>query len=391
MAPTPNPFVFGRVLAAGELVDRAAELATLERNLGREGRLFLIGPRRFGKTSLLAVAAERATAGGTPTLLVNAERYTTLDGLAGAVIAAASELLSPSLRERAADVARWFAGLKPQAEYDPMTDSFKVSVTAREEAPPAQTLATALDTLDRLAGARSKRLGVIVDEFQLVNELGGIGAERQLRAAVQTHRHLSYVFAGSHTRMLLAMISEHRRPFYRLGESLYLGPVPRAPFSTFLVEGLAPVASWTPEALTHVFEVCEDVPYSVQRLAHALFDDFEAGSDGDRVGAIEVADVERALDGLVATLHATFLATYLTLTTTQRRVLAGMAHLPDLNGEVAAASRRVGVAASTYRTARDRFLRADLLHERFGARRERRQYAFVDPFFRRWLTGFARG
>ena len=46
---TPNPFVFGRILAAGELVDRAAELATLERNLAREGRLFLIGPRRFNR------------------------------------------------------------------------------------------------------------------------------------------------------------------------------------------------------------------------------------------------------------------------------------------------------------------------------------------------------
>ena len=125
MSPGNNPFIYDRVLAAGELVDRVDELAVLERNLRREGRLFLIGPRRFGKTSLLTVAAERATAAGTPTLLVNAERYTTLDALAGAVVAAAGELLSPSLRERAADVARWFADLKPQAEYDPLTDSFE--------------------------------------------------------------------------------------------------------------------------------------------------------------------------------------------------------------------------------------------------------------------------
>ena len=102
MSPGNNPFIYDRVLAAGELVDRVDELAVLERNLRREGRLFLIGPRRFGKTSLLPAAAERATAAGTPTPLVNAERYTTLDALAGAVVAAAGELLSPSRRERAA-------------------------------------------------------------------------------------------------------------------------------------------------------------------------------------------------------------------------------------------------------------------------------------------------
>ena len=46
-----SPFLFGRELVGPELVDRREELEEIvETILGRE-RLFLIGPRRFGKTS----------------------------------------------------------------------------------------------------------------------------------------------------------------------------------------------------------------------------------------------------------------------------------------------------------------------------------------------------
>ena len=47
------PFVFGRVREPEELLDRLDELATVKRNLPRDGRLSLIGPRRFGKADLL--------------------------------------------------------------------------------------------------------------------------------------------------------------------------------------------------------------------------------------------------------------------------------------------------------------------------------------------------
>ena len=55
----------------------------------------------------------------------------------------------------------------------------------------------------------------------------------------------------------------------------------------------------------------------------------------------------------IADAHANYLALYLTLTATQRRVLAGMAALrrPECRrGQPTAAA--IGVAASTYRTAR---------------------------------------
>ena len=50
---TANPFEFGRAMRAEAIVDREEELRRLADAVRNGERLFLIGPRRYGKTSLL--------------------------------------------------------------------------------------------------------------------------------------------------------------------------------------------------------------------------------------------------------------------------------------------------------------------------------------------------
>ena len=388
MQQAQNPFIFGRVLQASELIDRVDELALLKLRLMQGGRLFLIGPRRFGKTSLLTAAAEQANKSGTPTLLINAERFTSLESLAGGLIAASSTLLEPTVRDRLLSITKWFAYLKPQAEYDALTDTIKVTVAPKESQPSDQSLAQALDTLNKIAGERDQRIAVIIDEFQVIHALGGVDAERALRASVQEHANLSYIFAGSDTRMLMAMINEHRRPFYRLGDALYLGPVPRKAFGDFIRGAFATVnRTISEEALELIFDLSEDVPYNTQRLAGELWDKSSAVSESD----IKIELINEALKSLLSRAHANYLSLYLTLTTTQRKIISGMAKLDTLNGQVAKASRRIKVAASSYRAAQKSFLDSDLLHERFDGMATERQKSFVDPFFKLWLANFVQG
>lgn len=384
MPARANPFQYGRILREDELVDRQDELALLVKRLERGGRHFLIGPRRFGKSSLLNVAVAAATRGGTPSLLVNAESFTSPAAVAGGLVSAASALVAPTVRERILGIAEWFGALKPQVEYEALTDTIKVGIAPRDTELQARSIAEALDAIDGLAAARGSRIGVVVDEFQALHQMEGIAGERVLRAAVQTHEHLSYVFAGSHTRMLLAMITEHNRPFYRLGDSQYLGPVPRPEFAAFIREAFERRGQRIAgETCERICELSEDVPYNVQLLAAELWDATE-----DVAGEVTPPLIDGALSKLLARSHANYLALYLTLTTTQRKVIAGMARPGMLNGAPARMSRALGVAASTYRSARASFLNADLLHERFDADQTARRYAFVDPFFKRWLRGF---
>ena len=56
-----NPFEFGGELKASSLIDREQELDLVIRTIENGGKLFLIGPRRYGITSILAAAEEKLT------------------------------------------------------------------------------------------------------------------------------------------------------------------------------------------------------------------------------------------------------------------------------------------------------------------------------------------
>ncbi len=382
-----SPFQYGQILSPEHLIDREQELALLHLRLVQGERHFLIGPRRFGKTSLLQAAAASATAAGVPTILVNAESYTTLNALAGGIVAKASTLVKASLRDRILKILEWFSMLQPQAEYDATSDSIKVSVAARESVPASQSIADALDSLDKVAKEKGIRIGIIIDEFQSISLHEGIPAERILRAVVQHHEHLSYIFSGSDTRMMSAMITEHRRPFYRLGDSQHLGLIPREDFAHYITKAFATRdQTISEEALRSIFDHAEDVPYNIQKLCAYAWDLGTIGSPTD----ISYTEVTRAMERLLKASHGAYLALFLTLTNIQRKVIFGMAKRRSAAESDTVAARRANVAPSSYRAARKAFLQNDILRDDFSDGKTRR-WAFVDPFFAAWIRGFVEG
>jgi predicted AAA+ superfamily ATPase len=55
--PQPeNPFVFGEVIDDQNFVNRTEELGQLVRDLADGQKVFLLSPRRFGKSSLVSLA-----------------------------------------------------------------------------------------------------------------------------------------------------------------------------------------------------------------------------------------------------------------------------------------------------------------------------------------------
>ena len=127
--PTKNPFEFGRELSGTELVDREEELATVMRTMGQGGRLFLIGPRRFGKTSILRAATEQAEAEGIVVLRHDAEAYPTLRPLAEAVVAEAARHLTGTVERAGKKLREFFGALRPQIIFNPLDNTFSASLT----------------------------------------------------------------------------------------------------------------------------------------------------------------------------------------------------------------------------------------------------------------------
>ena len=380
-----SPFQFGRELVGPDLVDRVDELDEVIQTIRGRERLFLIGPRRFGKTSLLASAAARVEELGGAVIRVNAEQFVGPHALAGELIRQAGQKLIGGPERGLRKLGQVFGSLQPQIAYDPRTDGLTVRIAATEGAEPTRYLTEVLTAIDGLAAKAKEPVAVIIDEFQHTVAEEGVDGERRLRAVVQTHRHVGYVFAGSDTAMLTAMTSEHGRPFYRLGSRMYLGPIPRVHFREHIVDGFARSGRTISEtAVEQVLDVAEDVPYTVQLLANATW----RLATGLKIKRVDETHVTTALERLLAREDPQYATLADQLTLNQRKALHAAAHAEGGHGLTSAeVARQYRMAVSTLRRAVDGLIQRGILRRVQGSGEGGGSLVFEDPVFRRWVVG----
>src|SRR6058998_4151783 len=91
-----NPFVYGEVVPASAFVNRVAELDRLVGDLAAGQKVFLISPRRYGKSSLIRHALAAMSRRGALTVEVTVSSFSSyvafLEGYARALVAAETRL-----------------------------------------------------------------------------------------------------------------------------------------------------------------------------------------------------------------------------------------------------------------------------------------------------------
>jgi uncharacterized protein (UPF0147 family) len=241
-------------------------------------------------------------------------------------------------------------------------------------------LTDALDAVESLAAESGRTVVVILDEVQQIVVEHGIAAERQLRSTVQQHRHLGYIFAGSATRLLTEMTSDPDRPFYRMGERLFLGALPRDEFLEFLEKGFAESGFATESgACAHILESAEAVPYNVQRLAHQIWEMLRAGPEN----TVTVAVVDAALERLVRRDDPAYTQIWITLRRNQKSAIKAVISEEGTGLLSSRVARSYHISTASMQTALKQLEEASLL------RSERRdghsRFCLIDPFFAAWL------
>lgn len=377
-----NPFEFGGELKASSLIDREQELDQVVRTIENGGKLFLIGPRRYGKTSILAAAEDRLAGSKVAVLRFDAEIYESLGHLAAALLAAAAKELSPTIEKAGDAIKRFAAKLKPQVEYDLADQSLSISFGSSAKTNPASLplLTDVLNIVDRMAAAADKRAAVILDEFQQIIEEGGPTAERQIRGTVQRHHHTAYVFAGSKTRMLADMTNDPGRAFWKLGSRLFLGPIPREAWRAFLSHGFTR-SSFKAQAaaLEHLMDVAEDIPFNIQQLANVSWEQLRAAGGG----TLTAARVDDALVQLVTRENSSYTQIWNSLNRQQKIALKAVIDEGGKGLRSAAVLARFGLAASSMHKILIALDSRGLIREEeeLGSIR----YRLEDPFLARWL------
>jgi hypothetical protein len=376
-----NPFEYGRELEPGELIDREAEVREVHAALTAGGKFFLIGPRRFGKTSIHNVAAQRARQDGAAVLRYNVEAFPQVNHLIAALVADTARNMSGPAERVAQSVNRLFQRLRPAVTYNPLEQTWSASIGVEPQPDKVPQLVEALNALEAAAAESAHPVGLILDEVQHLLIPGGPAGEGQLRAAVQQHRHVGYVFAGSDTRFLTAMTMDAARPFYRLGAVRVLGPVPRKDFLEFLSASFATVsATIEPGALEAILDAAEDVPYNVQQLAGYIWG---VAATEERAAKLTRERVAHLRDELAARLDPLFSAVWVALTSAQQRALQAVVHETGVGLYRREVLHRHDLTASSMKKAIDALLDRNVL--RREARAGVEQLRLEDPLFGSWV------
>ena len=373
-----NPFVYGEVVPVTSFVDRQTELDRLTGDLIAGQKVFLISPRRYGKSSLVRQALAAAERGGALTVDVTVSSYSSYvafhEGYARALLS-----VETRLDKARAWLRDMLGSVRPEVRIEPDdqgTGKLALSFPGARTEKDVSRLAQEVFALPgRIAEARRRRLAVALDEFQAIGSFDGGSVEHALRAAVQHQRQVGYVFSGSEPSLMERMLGRSR-PFYKAGPVMRLQKIPAGQFADFIEARFRTTKIRPSPGLgMAIVELAGNLPYDVQRLAHEVWDDVQGAR------SVGLEDLHETLKRLLGEHEAIFEATWQRLTLPQRATLR--AAVIEEGRELLAADVRTRYrlgGSSTVQAALTALVREDIL-AREGAR-----YAVVDSLFREWVA-----
>ena len=375
MAIPENPFIFGEIIEEPNFVDRVSELEQLVRDLADGQKVFLLSPRRFGKSSLVALAMLKLRKRQIHTVSLTVSSYASytqfLEKFAEKVLRAAGPW------DRVKDwVTRFGRSVKPDISYNMATGEVSVSLGRGAEFDPVPIAPDVFAMPGELTRNGGFRMAICLDEFQQITEFDSGSVENALRNQVQEQREVGYVFAGSQPSLMREMLSS-RRPFHKAGPQMFLDKIPAADWKEFLLHQFGKRGRKVDAAaMEAVLATADLIPYDVQRIAHELWDYAELRDKRE----ITAADVHAVVEKLIAGQATWYETLWEQLSAGQRAALQALAErgTADIYGEAVRREFRLG-PASTVQRALQSLDSKDIL-DRYHDR-----YFFLDPLFPQWI------
>jgi hypothetical protein len=159
---------------------------------------------------------------------------------------------------------------------------------------------------------------VVFDEFQELDNVEG-QADAVVRSEIQHHGDAaSYVFAGSHLRMMEMLFADRKRAFYGQTERVSLNPLDPEPLAGYIASRFEQTGKEiAPPALDAVLELVEGHPQRAMAAAHALWAATERTADIDQW--------ETARGALMSGVDDDLKTSWVELNTAERKSLVAVA------------------------------------------------------------------
>lgn len=318
----------------------------------------LLGPRRYGKTSVLRRLAELCSE--TAVVWVDLYEVASIADIATrfdqALAAVTDDAFARAARALAATVSLNLGLLR-------------VELGGRPASRPDPTLAfaTLLDVL--VAAATRRETLLVIDEFSFISKVPA--ASGALRTALQHHyRELGIVFAGSQPSMMRTLFTSRSEPFYGQAELIEIGPLELGALDEIVTAGFAATSRRAGRVPSLIWELTRGHPMRSMQLADAAWALTPPAATAD---AQVWAD---ALEAVRARENEPLERLFSQMADADKALLRAVAHGGTVYG---AAAALLGIAGGSAAAARRRLLDSgDIVTAASGV-------AVTDPLMADWL------
>lgn len=368
-----TPFVFGKIATEKNFTDREQETAYLVDNFTSLINTIIISPRRWGKSSLVNKAAERAMEREHNLRVCHIDLFNVRSEehfyslLAQKVISATSG----RWEEAISDARKFFSRLVPKISIasDPMSE---VTIDFDWEQV-KRTPDEVLDLAEKIAVAKGLKIVICIDEFQNIADFTDSDYfQKKLRSHWQLHQHVAYCLYGSKRHMMLEVFTDSSKPFYKFGNLIFLNKIATPYLVDFFKTRFTDTGkSITDEASHLIAELTDNHPYYAQQLAQLSW---------LRTKDICTVDiVQESHSALVEQLSLLFVTITETLTVQQLNYLnALLAGETNISSTEVMHRYRISSPTSIARS-KVALVRNDILDNQAG------KYSFQDPIYAYWL------
>ncbi len=378
MAQSARTELFPLGVATGAaFCDRDAERRELKSNILAGTHTWLMGIRRYGKTSLVCQVAEELARKRKPRVHVEStdlfvvHNIRMLDALLREAVGRLSAQLLPRNRRVLGHLQKVFAAFKPELTLS----EAGVSLRLFSATPGADSILRLLEALDAAAEHYRRRAVLVIDEFQQIAEIDNEHTiEGAIRNVAQRSKALSFVFLGSERTLLAQMFEDANRPLYRLCAKMELDRIGAAEYEAFITE--ASTLRWSRvvsgRALQAILMLTDRHPYYLNLLCQTLWQRRAPPSEAtvhDQWAQLLQRERHQAHQAMMALANA------------QRAVLAALAQQPTDKPTSQRYLGQFGIAGSTMLQA------IDVLADKDFIRRDANGvYEVVDPLVKGFLT-----
>ena len=254
-----SPFDFTGPLPPDLVRGRDDLLADLTERTTSRSPTALLGPRRYGKTSVLRRLAAELTESAVITIdLMPAQTSNDVARAITAGLLGSDTEVARNATEVSATLGFNLLGLRGQI----------TSTRPADRPDPASAYANLVDTLVRTALRRPTV--IIFDEFQQIATVPGGTAV--LRAALQHHyKDIGLLFAGSHASAMRDIFSNHAQPFLHQAQIVEIGPLDLPATQHIVNDGFTTTGRTPGTVASLIHQFTHGHPLRTMQAAHAAW------------------------------------------------------------------------------------------------------------------------